>query len=472
MRKFLRGFAVLLTLLPIVAHAQQKGWTPTGGAVSLAASSTSANVALPTGIGSLTPSVKVCNTSSQAAYVAFGGSTVTAYSSTSGANLAGSYVAGGLCELLAPPTNATYIAAVTSTSTATLIIEVGSGSPQAAAPGGGGGAAGNPGGSSGQVQYNNSGAFGGFTQSGDCTTNTATGATTCSTLNGVSPGTLFGLSLPSTGAYTYSSGGQLLTGSFGNGFTCSGGVCNLTQALDDQSGAGTAIVTGMQSETVLLGAHTYTLAQAGTTGFTSGWGTCLLATTGPAVVNATTSTFVGAGGGTSITLQTGDWACPSSNGTNYVTNALLSSGTGNSVRATSTTLVSPALGTPTTLILTNATGLPAAQVPATPLATGTSVSLSAPREYYVCTGTCTVTPPVPAAGYEFCVRNDDNVATVITLAALGSSAMYEKTAWTSYGTAGTGTAVSGGAAGDKLCIVGRDSTHYLVMSFNGSWTMN
>jgi hypothetical protein len=109
---------------------------------------------------------------------------------------------------------------------------------------------------------------------------------------------------------------------------------------------------------------------------------------------------------------------------------------------------------------------------ATPLTIGTSVSLSAPRGYFVCTGTCTITLPVPAAGDEFCVRNDNNVATVITFAALGSSAMYEKTTFLTYGTAGTGTAVSSGAAGDKLCVVGRDSTHYLVGSYLGTWTMN
>ena len=109
---------------------------------------------------------------------------------------------------------------------------------------------------------------------------------------------------------------------------------------------------------------------------------------------------------------------------------------------------------------------------ATTLATGTSVSLTAPRQYYVCTSTCTVTPPVPAAGYEFCVLNGDNVTTVITLAALGSSAMYENTARTAYGTAGTGTLVSGGAAADKVCIVGLDSTHYLTTAYNGTWTAN
>lgn len=114
--------------------------------------------------------------------------------------------------------------------------------------------------------------------------------------------------------------------------------------------------------------------------------------------------------------------------------------------------------------------LVALDVPATPLTAGTSVSLVGPRQYYVCTGTCTVTPPVPVAGYEFCVVNDNNVATVITLAALGSSARYENTARTAYGTAGTGTFVSGGAVGDKVCIVGRDSTHYLTTTFQGTWT--
>lgn len=40
-----------------------------------------------------------------------------------------------------------------------------------------------PGGSSGQIQYNNSGALGGFTASGDLTVNTATGAVTLATVN-------------------------------------------------------------------------------------------------------------------------------------------------------------------------------------------------------------------------------------------------------------------------------------------------
>jgi collagen type VII alpha len=115
-----------------------------------------------------------------------------------------------------------------------------------------------------------------------------------------------------------------------------------------------------------------------------------------------------------------------------------------------------------------ATDLPPAAVP-TP---GTSITLAAPAGYAICTGTCTVSVPVPAAGYQFCVRNDTGVSTAITLSALGSSAMYENTAGSAYGTAGTGTLVATAAAGNKVCLVGRDATHYQVYSFTGTWTAN
>lgn len=47
-----------------------------------------------------------------------------------------------------------------------------------------------PGGTTGQIQYNNSGAFGGFTASGDATINTSTGAVTVSKSGGVAFGSL------------------------------------------------------------------------------------------------------------------------------------------------------------------------------------------------------------------------------------------------------------------------------------------
>jgi hypothetical protein len=108
----------------------------------------------------------------------------------------------------------------------------------------------------------------------------------------------------------------------------------------------------------------------------------------------------------------------------------------------------------------------------TPLTTGTSFAFAAPRGYYVCTGTCTGTVPIPAAGYEFCVRNGNGVSTTITISNPGTSTQFEKTTYATYGTATSGTAASSGAVGDKLCIVGLDSTHYLVGSYLGTWTMN
>lgn len=113
-----------------------------------------------------------------------------------------------------------------------------------------------------------------------------------------------------------------------------------------------------------------------------------------------------------------------------------------------------------------------ADLAASDLSTGTSKTFSLNAGYFECTSTCTITMPVPAAGQQFCVRNANNVSTVITFAAIGSSARYENTTSTAYGTAGTGTLVSGGAVGDKMCLLGKDSTHYDVWSFFGTWTAN
>ncbi len=117
--------------------------------------------------------------------------------------------------------------------------------------------------------------------------------------------------------------------------------------------------------------------------------------------------------------------------------------------------------------------LPQANISAVGLPTpGATCTFTANSTYCVCTTTCTITVPAPAAGYQFCAANDDNVSTVITMSAIGSSARYENTARTAYGTAGTGTFVSGGAVGDFACLLGRDSTHYLTLSSKGTWTAN
>ena len=107
------------------------------------------------------------------------------------------------------------------------------------------------------------------------------------------------------------------------------------------------------------------------------------------------------------------------------------------------------------------------------LGTGSgSQSLTGAAEIFVCTSTCAVTPPAPAAGLQYCVENDATVSTVITMG--GNTGVYYQKAVApgtanGYGSSG-GHMTSGGAVGDLVCIVGRDTTHYLVPSFGGAWT--
>jgi opacity protein-like surface antigen len=110
-----------------------------------------------------------------------------------------------------------------------------------------------------------------------------------------------------------------------------------------------------------------------------------------------------------------------------------------------------------------------AQLASVPMTVG--IPLTAPRQYYVCNNSCLVTPPPPSAGYEFCIMGDNNGSFAITLAGLGSGAMYESPDRNGYGTAGTGKLVSAGNVGDKVCIIGRDATHYLTIAFAGTWTL-
>lgn len=140
------------------------------------------------------------------------------------------------------------------------------------------------------------------------------------------------------------------------------------------------------------------------------------------------------------------------------------------VFSTSPTLVTPALGTPSALVLTNATGLPAAQVTSPSLTAGSGGSLVfiAPAGYVYCTSTCTVTPPVPAAGYQFCVFNDPGVSTVITVGG-NTNIYYEKPDGSAYGTV-SGHLTAGGANLDSICVVGRDATHYTLGAQHGTWT--
>lgn len=226
-----------------------------------------------------------------------------------------------------------------------------------------GGGSGTPGGSANQIQYNNAGAFGGFTMGGDGTLDVSTGALTVNSIGGITPGPFYNKAFPALSSLLGSSGANFTEIALGTGFVITDGVLDFTVETVDRTSGDAAIVSGDRSKLVFLGNHTYTLAQAGTAGFGEGWGTCLLATAGPATVNATTSTFIGVTGTTQMVLQAGDMACPSSKSGAYYTGSspsLVSTGTGSVVRASNPTLVAPALGTPASVNLANATGYPAA----------------------------------------------------------------------------------------------------------------
>jgi len=122
--------------------------------------------------------------------------------------------------------------------------------------------------------------------------------------------------------------------------------------------------------------------------------------------------------------------------------------------------------------LNNGSFICLAQVTAVPLTVGSGTGnvFVAPNGYFICTASCTVTPPLPTAGVKFCIQNDVNTTGVITLGALGGSGAYGNQANTAYGTAGTGTLSSGGTATDSLCIEGRDTTKYVITYHVGTWT--
>lgn len=114
---------------------------------------------------------------------------------------------------------------------------------------------------------------------------------------------------------------------------------------------------------------------------------------------------------------------------------------------------------------------------ASPVTTGTAVTLTRSTsrtlanasEIIICTSTCTVTPPASAtAGMQFCVQNDNNVSTVITLAAV-SGVQYEVTARTSY-KAANNALVSNGAVGNQICMVAVTTVLWNIFSYTGTWS--
>jgi hypothetical protein len=127
---------------------------------------------------------------------------------------------------------------------------------------GGGGSAG---GTNGQIQWNNAGALAGFTMSGDCTTNTSTGAITCTKTNGTNFAT--SATTDTTNASNITSGSlanaRLTTGFVvaGTGLTGGSLAGGATVAPDFSS---TANYFAGTASKVLSAAVVYTLEQAQT----------------------------------------------------------------------------------------------------------------------------------------------------------------------------------------------------------------
>jgi hypothetical protein len=162
------------------------------------------------------------------------------------------------------------------------------------------------------------------------------------------------------------------------------------------------------------------------------------------------------------TVRTGSW--PNASGTVAVQSST-STTTTHFLKATSTAgVVAPSA---------IASGdIPAAAEPPVPTVTGGSgPTIVIPKEYYVCTTTCSVALPAPTtAGYEYCVRNANNVNTVITLSDIASN-YFELPAKTAYTASGKGLH-SGGAVTDQICVVSDGANHYLIMNYTGTWVTN
>lgn len=377
----------------------------------------------------------------------------------------------------------------------------------------GGGGGGTPGGSSGDVQYNNSGSFGGITPAAGRVLAGSPAAFTATPTLGAS-GTLGSIAMgnatsgtvtlrPVTGALgsvtvslpaaTDTLVGKATTDTFTNKTYDTAGTGNAFAingtAITAVTGTGAVMLTASPTTTGTLTAAAanfsgnITAANLTPGGTLTNGNFCRYNSTGPVidcavapaagqVLNnaAFTATPTLGASGTVGTLALGN----ATSGTvtlGTVTGALgsvtvsLPAATDTLVgKATTDTLTNKTLTTPTI-------SSPVITGSAITFTTGTSRTLANAAEIIVCTSTCTVTPPgTLTAGMQFCVQNDDNVSTVITLAAV-TAVQYEATARTSYGTANH-TMTSAGAVKDQICMVAVSTTKLNVFSSVGTWTNN
>lgn len=100
-------------------------------------------------------------------------------------------------------------------------------------------------------------------------------------------------------------------------------ILSFTYSVGTDRSAGDYTFVDTDSNTMhpIGASHTYTLAQAGTTGFAAGWSACVqnVSASGSATISTTTSVFTGAGGGTSFLVGPSGWACFASKSGNWYT---------------------------------------------------------------------------------------------------------------------------------------------------------
>lgn len=436
------GLITLLLLSPIIALAQtlptptfQAPWGQVGARVTLAATSTSGRVELGwvgTGQRSAPLSVWVYNPSTTVSvYVVPGDSTVVATSD-------GILVAPGK-DITVALGGGTNIAAITDGGSVTLSIASGNGTPLARGGGTGGSSS-------------------GMATDGSNATSAALAA------------------IMSAASYTIASPLQstVTTGTAPFIVASTTNVANLNASL---LGGATFAAPGAIGGTTPA-AGTFTTLVASST--VSGASYTATGTGGAGFLDLNTNTIPSTPAANHVRLYTGGFGLSTEMATGFagslymggisasriwtmpdVAGTLIS--TGDTGTVTNTMLAgSIDLSTKMTGTLANASVGP------TPWVSGTGATLVAPREYYECTTTCTITLPTPASGYEFCVRNANNVATVITFAGI-ASVQFEVQAQTSYKTANT-SIVAGGAVTDKACWVGNGTTKYDIGSMVGTWS--
>jgi hypothetical protein len=153
-------------------------------------------------------------------------------------------------------------------------------------------------------------------------------------------------------------------------------------------------------------------------------------------------------------------------------------GSGNVVLTTSPALVTPSLGAATATSLLSS-GIVDGLAPLT-VTTGASATLGGTyKSGYIynqeaTAGTAVVyTLPTAAAGLQYCVGNSYNgsAGDTGTLKVL-TSASGQFIIYNGALSATNGYVISGGALGDKGCVVGVDSTHWEFYAQVGTWTLH